>query len=285
MKDKLKQWQLVLVCVGIIIGLSIPFLAWLKSDHEVMLRRRASTMVPVIMIPGSSASINRFNELLQALNQKERHHHSVLKIKVMQNQHLKVTGKIKQGDRTPFIVVGFENNHDGYKNIKEQTDAFNLAFNYLLQHYQFHSFRAFGHSNGGLIWTRWLENYYSQVDQRAQITDLMTVGTPYNFDETSAANQTQMLADLIEARSNLPTTLRVFIVIGTQSYTSDGLVPEASAQAAKYIFQKQVANYSVLTVSGEGAQHSNLPQNRQIIQLIQQYLLPKQPLTEKIKAN
>ncbi|MGL5688277.1 MAG: alpha/beta hydrolase, partial [Weissella cibaria] len=53
------------------------------------------------------------------------------------------------------------------------------------------------------------------------------------------------------------------------------IVPEESVEAGKYIFQKQVAHYTQITVTGDDAQHSDLPQNDQIVQLIQQNVLPK----------
>ena len=59
----------------------------------------------------------------------------------------------------------------------------------------------------------------------------------------------------------------------TVTYTSDGLVPDGSVDAGKYIYQKQVAHYTSMTVTGKDAQHSNLPQNKQIVRLIEEYLL------------
>ena len=51
------------------------------------------------------------------------------------------------------------------------------------------------------------------------------------------------------------------------------LVPESSVAAGKYIFQNQVKHYTTMTVTGADAQHSSLPQNKQVVQLIEQYLL------------
>ncbi|MCI7590823.1 MAG: alpha/beta hydrolase, partial [Lactobacillus johnsonii] len=49
--------------------------------------------------------------------------------------------------------------------------------------------------------------------------------------------------------------------------------PESSVAAGKYIFQNQVKHYTTMTVTGSDAQHSSLPQNKQVVQLIKQYLL------------
>ena len=257
----------------VLIMLFIPTYFWMKTNHKMMYDRYNSRMSPIIMVPGSSASINRFNSLVSLLNQDTNRKHSLLKVEVENNGKLEYSGKINKNDREPIIVVGFENNHDGYSNIKKQATMLNQAFKSLSTRYHFNNFKAFGHSNGGLIWTRWIETYYADYSDQIELKTLMTVGTPYNFDETSTSRPTQMLSNFIKNRRKIPTDLNVFAIIGTQSFTSDGLVPEASAQAGKYVYQNQAKSYTTLTVSGDNAQHSSLPQNRQIIQMIEQYLM------------
>ncbi|WP_295773409.1 alpha/beta hydrolase [uncultured Limosilactobacillus sp.] len=269
-----KKNRLIITMVSLVlIMLFIPTYFWTKTNHKVMYDRYNSRMSPIIMVPGSSASINRFNSLVSLLNQDTNRKHSLLKIEVENNGKLEYSGKINKNDREPIIVAGFENNHDGYSNIKKQATMLNQAFKSLSTRYHFNNFKAFGHSNGGLIWTRWIETYYADYSDQIELKTLMTVGTPYNFDETSTSRPTQMLSDFIKNRRKIPTDLNVFAIIGTQSFTSDGLVPEASAQAGKYVYQNQAKSYTTLTVSGDNAQHSSLPQNRQIIQMIEQYLM------------
>lgn len=269
-----KKSRIIITMVSLVlIMLFIPTYFWTKTNHKVMYDRYNSRMSPIIMVPGSSASITRFNSLVSLLNQDTNRKHSLLKIKVENNGKLEYSGKINKNDWEPIIVVGFENNHDGYSNIKKQATMLNQAFKSLSTRYHFNNFKAFGHSNGGLIWTRWIETYYADYSDHIELKTLMTVGTPYNFDETSTSRPTQMLSDFIKNRRKIPTDLNVFAIIGTQSFTSDGLVPEASAQAGKYVYQNQAKSYTTLTVSGDNAQHSSLPQNRQIIQMIEQYLM------------
>lgn len=88
-----------------------------------------------------------------------------------------------------------------------------------------------------------------------------------------------MLEDFIKSKNKLPKTLVVYSVSGGKNYESDGIVPEASVAAGKYIFQKQVKSYTAMTITGSNADHSDLPQNRQVVQVIQQYLL------EPVKNN
>ncbi len=267
------KWLILLV--ALLLVLAVPSYNWIKKDNKNRAERSKSALSPVIMVPGSSATTERFNQLIDQLNQTTMHQHSVLKITVSREAKLSYSGAISKNDLEPIIIIGFANNKDGYANIKKQAYWLDMAFASLMQNYKFNHFKAFGHSNGGLIWTYWLENYYSQYANETKMKCLMTLGTPYNFTEKNLKNRTQMLADFIKKRSALPKKLKVYSLSGGKSYESDGIVPETSVAAGKFIFQNQVKSYTAMTVTGKKADHSDLPQNKQVIQAIRQYLLKK----------
>jgi len=110
-------------------------------------------MAPVIMVPGSSASQNRFDSLITELGKETPKKHSVLKLTVQTDGTIKYSGSIAANDNEPFIVIGFANNRDGKANIDKQAVWLNTAFKALVKTYHFNHFYALGHSNGGLIWT------------------------------------------------------------------------------------------------------------------------------------
>ena len=272
----LKWIALVLLVVMVF---AIPGYKWMEKDNQARAQRMKSALSPVIMVPGSSATTERFNELVKLLNQNIPTKHSVLKINVSTNGNLSYSGSINKNDNEPFIIIGFKNNKDGYSNIKKQAGWLDEAFEAISQDYKFNNFKAFGHSNGGLIWTYWLEHYYSTYSDEITMKRLMTVGTPYNFSEKNINHKTQMLEDFIKCKNRLPKSLVVYSVSGGKNYESDGIVPEASVAAGKYIFQKQVKSYTAMTITGDKADHSDLPQNQQVVQVIQQYLL--EPIKNK----
>ena len=105
--------------------------------------------------------------------------------------------------------------------------------------YQFNNFKAVGHSNGGLIYTAFLEDYFNRDD--ITVKKLMTIGSPYNFSETSITHKSQMLTDFIKKRKNIPTNLSMYSIAGTENFENDGIVPARSVEAGKYIYQGQVS--------------------------------------------
>lgn len=146
----------------------------------------------------------------------------------------------------------------------------NQAFEAPQNKYNFNNFKGLAHSNGGLIYTAFIENYLDDYD--VKINSLMTIGTPYNFTETNIKNKSVMLADFIAAKKNIPSTLHVYSVAGTITYDSDELVPDASVSAGKYIYQNQAKSYTEITVTGEDAQHSDLPTNDEVVELVKQHI-------------
>lgn len=266
-----KSQKVLILVVTFVIGIfAVASYSWTRSSVTTLQNRQKSELSPVIMIPGSSASINRFDTLVKKINKDEKQQHSLLKVKVFNNGKISYYGRIRRGDKEPFIVVGFENNKDGYNNIKKQAKMFSKAFNQLKQAYNFNNFKGIGHSNGGLIYTYYLEHYFNE--RQIQIKRLMTIGTPYNFAEPTS-RKTEMLKDFIKYRKKLPSNLIMYSIAGSENYVEDGLVPVSSVLAGKYIYQGIVKSYTQITVTGKLAQHSALPQNSEVLDLIQRYIL------------
>ena len=259
-----------LVCL-FLISLVVPSYSWTRKNVQKIEKFYNSKLSPIIMIPGSSATENRFDGLVTKLNQdRQGTKPSLLKVKVWNDGTITYSGSIDAKDNEPIIVLGFENNKDGYSNIKKQAKMVNQAFEALQEKYNFNNFKGLAHSNGGLIYTAFIENYLGDYD--VDLKTLMTIGTPYNFTETNIKNKSEMLADFIKNREAIPTTLHMYSVAGTITYDSDELVPDASVSAGKYIYQNQAASYTEITVTGEDAQHSDLPTNDEVVALIKQHI-------------
>lgn len=266
------SWWRWLLGVLLVLAIFLPSMSWMHQRIAQYKSNYKTPLDPTIMVPGSSASQDRFDKLITQLRSETKAAHSVLKVKVAENGQLSYTGSIRRGDNQPFIVIAFENNRDGYENINKQAQWLNIAFKNLVKTYHFNHFSALGHSNGGLILSLFLEKYFAET-KNVNIDKLMTIATPYNMESNSTTTQTAMLKELIAGRRQLPKKLTVYSVAGTENYSSDGTVPANSVNQGKYVFQNQVAHYTQITVTGDDTTHSDLPQNKQIVLLIRQYLL------------
>lgn len=253
---------LLLVCTALL-GIQ-----WQKKQIKNLKVQYPSKMNPVFLVPGSSAGPDRFDKLIRKLNKHGRTH-SNLKVTVSKHGRLAFRGHIKKGEREPFFIVAFDNNRDGYQNIKKQAVWFNIAFQALVKRYHFNRFSAVGHSNGGVILTIFMEKY---LQTKVTAERLLTIATPFNLEKTTS-QRTAMLKDMVRLKRRLPKKMKVYSIAGTQNYSGDGIVPFLSVNSGKYIFQNQVAGYTEIVVTGANTLHSELPDNQQIVRLIKEYVL------------
>ena len=64
------------------------------------------------------------------LHRFSRKKQSLLKIKrSTKNDSIEMEGRLNTKEPNPMIVIGFENNRDGYSNIKQQIESLKIAFN------------------------------------------------------------------------------------------------------------------------------------------------------------
>lgn len=227
---------------------------------------------PIIMIPGSSATENRFNRMVKKLNRNQHPHHSLVRIKVWNDGHMTYRGHLRKKDKQPIFVVGFQNNRDGYENIKQQATMFNSALTVLREKYFFNSFKALGHSNGGLVFTAFLQQYLANHSE-LEMEKLLTIGSPYNLNKKNINHRVAMLDDFISNQENLPKKLQHLSIMGIFFRDGDGIVHKSSVEAGSLIYKGKIASHREVVIVGKDAHHSSLPQNEQVVDLIREFLL------------
>ena len=226
---------------------------------------------PIIMIPGSSATENRFNRMVKKLNRNQHPHHSLVRIKVWNDGHMTYRGHLRKKDKQPIFVVGFQNNRDGYENIKQQAAMFNSALTVLREKYFFNSFKALGHSNGGLVFTAFLQQYLANHSE-LEMEKLLTIGSPYNLNKKNINHRVEMLDDFISNQENLPKKLQHLSIMGIFFRDGDGIVHKSSVEAGSLIYKGKIASHREVVIVGKDAHHSSLPQNEQVVDLIKEFL-------------
>ena len=100
-----KKISIVLTLVSIfLIALAIPSYSWTRTNVSKIEKFYNSKLSPIIMIPGSSATENRFDGLVTKLNQdRQGTKHSLLKVKVWNDGHITSSGSIDAKDNEPVI--------------------------------------------------------------------------------------------------------------------------------------------------------------------------------------
>ncbi|MDU1630483.1 MAG: alpha/beta hydrolase, partial [Lactococcus lactis] len=142
------------------------------------------------------------------------------------------------------------------------------------QLYSFKAYNALGHSNGGLVWTIFLEKEAQKPT--TQMKNLITLGTPYNYldpkanpyPDRASLTETDMLKRMVNKREKIPHNLKMISIAGNYKDNSDGVVPLTSSLSSSKIYKKEIDSYSEKIVSGSNAQHDQLTENQEIIDYI-----------------
>lgn len=244
----------------------IRFFTRLFSSHskpfEFPKGSKKPPISPIIFVPGSSASIQRFNGTIRILHRYSRKKQSLLKIKVNKDESIEMEGRLNTKEPNPMIVIGFENNRDGYSNIKQQIESVKIAFQHLLDHYYFTDFQAVGHSNGGLVLIGFLESGFLG-EKRLKLTKLAIIGSPYLFNQ-------DMYEDFQKWKHRIGKEVQVLNFVGDFAGKTDGIVPIKSAQAGQRIFNE--GSYTEVNLTGRKAHHSALPTNPELVKQLSLFL-------------
>ena len=142
------------------------------------------------------------------------------------------------------------------------------------QLYSFDFYNALGHSNGGLVWTIYLEKMTQK--STSQMKNLITLGTPYNYldsnanpyPNSSSLTETDMLRRMINKKGKIPHSLRMISIAGNYKNNGDGVVPLTSALSSSKIYKNQAKSYDEKIFYGINARHGKLIENDQIIDYI-----------------
>ena len=274
---KLKKYLFIFPLVVIVLALFSKSPTFLIDPNDKKYQVLASELqtsiaTPTIFIPGTNGTVSRFDGLLDKLS-KAYDDLSVQKITVQTDGTLKINGRLNTKSQHPVFVIAFEQADDGIDALVQQGKWLKIALDYLADRYEFSQYHCVGHSNGGLVMTEYLQNFYGENDP--SLVSLMTLGTPYNDVELAAnsdANHlliTNWLQHYLDKQEQLPANLQIVNVAGrTLSQDTDGIVPLNSVLAGKKLYGF-VDDYQEVIVE---ATHSELPENTQVMKLIIQMM-------------
>ncbi|WP_143696218.1 alpha/beta hydrolase, partial [Weissella viridescens] len=88
----------LLIGIGLLLLLAFPAYSWTKMNIHELDRFYNSKLSPVILIPGSSATNNRFDGMVEDINQTAPVRHSLIKVKVWNDGRITVVGKKLKND-------------------------------------------------------------------------------------------------------------------------------------------------------------------------------------------
>lgn len=260
---------LVLLLIVSVSSFVIVSKVFSKSDQKITIKKD----MPLILIPGTSATEDRFDDFITQMAAKVGDK-DVIKLNVQPDGTVEWTATQNHKLVNPFIVISFADSSE--ETVGKQAKWIQLALKKAHTLCDFDTYNAIGHSNGGLAWTIYLEQAPKQYTQKMQ--KLITLGTPYDTQlplekKTSSGAETivetDMLKKLVAAKRKIPNTLNMISIAGEiENNSGDGVVPLESVTASKKIFSGQVASFTQKIFYGSDVQHSELIGNPDVMNYI-----------------
>ncbi|EOL42794.1 alpha/beta hydrolase [Enterococcus caccae] len=271
-----RKFPKILLIVGVVLMLFLLFQKNLTAFAEkfVQTSEPVAIQTPIIFVPGTNGTVNRFNGLIKTLDSKA----DVLKVTVATDGTVSSKGKLTSSTEHPMIVIAFKDSSD--KTLPVQGKWYQLALSYIQKKYSFETYNYLGHSNGGLVITSYLEEFQQSEDPK--LAKLITSGTPYNdtsekYNEavtsfTQLKETSDLLKGYLKNLENIPDAIKMLNIAGEVDDTaSDNIVPVQSVFSGRYIYQERVAEYQEVLIQGENTSHSELVENQEIVLLLKDF--------------
>ena len=80
---KINKFSIIGLILLVLVAIAIPSASYASKNAQRLKEQKNSPLAPIIMIPGSSATVNRFDRLVAQINRDDHQNHSLLKVKVL----------------------------------------------------------------------------------------------------------------------------------------------------------------------------------------------------------
>lgn len=238
---------------------------------------------PTVFVHGYKGTYNSFGNMLERFENQYNWGNKALIYRVSSAGKIRVYN-LNKGKKEPvFIQVIFDNNRASF-----ETEASWLAkvLHHMKQNYQFESVNIVGHSMGGLISVKYIEEY--QDNSKYPATEkLITIGSPfdgvysqtyfqYNQDPAATDLKPNSAAlQLLQSKEwSIPENLKV-LCIGS---TGDLVARPKSVNALRMIIPED--QLKTIMIENKTLGHSELHENTRVDHLIYFFLWNNQAKTE-----
>ena len=242
----------------------------------------SSDSIPTIFVHGFKGSAHSFDGMLDRF-QRQHWGKKEMVIYVTNEGDTIIKGNISKNVMHPLIQVVFHNNRASFQ---ETAGYLKKVMRILYTQYDIQEVNIVGHSMGGIISTKYIEETYHKKDYPTT-HKLITIGSPFqgvilkrfkqNPNNTGAAAidlvpHSKALKILVQNSRKFDPNIQVLAIAGVieDKNDGDGLVSLYSAFGGKNIVPKN--QFHTKIVYGKSAYHSGLHENKNVDLLVSTFL-------------
>ncbi|MEC5268198.1 alpha/beta hydrolase [Heyndrickxia coagulans] len=273
---------LAMICLFLMLSLSTVWFSHRTDKNNAAAAPPAQKPVPTVFVHGYKGTARSFNGMLGRL-EKSGVAEKAMVIRVTKDGMIVVNGEISNRARHPMIQVIFSDNRASFR---QTAGWLEKTMHILYTKYDVKEANLVGHSMGGLICTKYIEDT-SGRRQYPVIQKLVTIGSPYEgvlirVFKQNPNNTGDAARDLLPGsvafkalyanKNRFSPHIQVLAIAGVveKPALGDSLVSLDSALGGRFIVPKK--QYTSKIVYGKNAQHSSLHENKRVDRIVTDFL-------------
>ncbi|MBM7648289.1 putative alpha/beta hydrolase family protein [Bacillus ectoiniformans] len=264
-----------IMAVFIIVLISFSYYLLSRSD-SARSQNNDSEHTATVFVHGYKGTLHSFQSMLYRFEHEYGWGKKSLICRVTKEGNVLVTEPSSyDANDNVFIQVHFESNRASFKD----TSYWLSKVMYVLKEkYDIGQMNIVSHSMGGLITTKYLEDY-SKDSSYPKVKKFIAIGSPFNglknrqyLEKNNGEAKydlmpnSKALQDLYKHRKDFPTEVEVYAIAGT----GDQLVTVKSAQALEKIVP--ASNYKETIIDDRSISHSGLHESVKVDRLVGNFL-------------
>lgn len=251
-------------------------LFFIRSSDTVNSEQFSGT--PTVFVHGYKGTYNSFGNMLKRFEEENNWGERVLVYRVTKNGKIRTsqTGNLEADPA--YIQVVFEDNRASFE---DSANWLSHVLNHLKKNYSVNSVNLVGHSMGGIVALKYIEDYQDEVAY-PQTAKLVTLGSPFNgiySEEYFRLHRDAAAFDLMPesaALSMLRTNREGFTAhIDVLSIGSTGdlvAVPESVESIQDIVSSEQLEQ---VMIDDDSVGHSALHENSEVDHIVYEFLYGK----------
>lgn len=244
-----------------------------------------SVITPTLFFHGYGSSYKAEQQMTHYFVEKGASN-TVIRANVSSNGTVKISGVINKKAKNPLVEVNYENNKN--TNYHQNGEWMKNVIVALQKRYDIQKFNAVGHSMGNMSIVFYVLDY-SNNNKLPKLAKQVNIAGHFNGILGMDDRTNQMVLDrqgkpkklnvtyqkLLKLRRVYPKNqVSVLNIFGDKNdgSHSDGSVSNASSQSLRYLISNRTKYYKELKITGQGAQHSKLHENKVVDQALNHFL-------------
>lgn len=282
----MKRYKIFVIPVALVIFICLLVCVYASQRVTNSVEKATkSAITPTLFFHGYGSSYKAEQQMTHYLVAKGASN-TIIRADVSKNGEVKLRGVVNKEAKNPLVEVNYENNRN--TNYHQDGQWMKDVIVALQKQYDIQKFNAVGHSMGNMSIVFYILDY-SNNNKLPKLVKQVNIAGHFNGILGIDDQANQMVLDsqgkpqkinatyqtLLKLRTGYPKNqVSVLNIFGDKNdgSHSDGSVSNASSKSLRYLISNRTRSYKEFKITGKGAQHSKLHENKVVDQVLNNFL-------------